>query len=878
MSLGRAGRTRAGTSITTAMVTRFWYSIGMLRVAAKPVTAKPTVELDESRTPGFVRHAMDHRVMVLLVAYVAGVLVDRLCNVPLSVWLAVICVGISWWCFGRSRPVVSLAVFLISIGSAAGFWHQLRWRYYPAQELGFAARETTESVCVRGRVADFARLVEAAPPSPLDTMPREARTRFRLHCERIRDANRWQSVTGTAEVTVTGHCRGIRAGDRVELLARLVKPSAAMNPSAFDFRYYERAHRRLFRLLVEHPDCLQLRGRAAILDVRWHPQNLRGWCQRVLFGYLPRPQAELACAMLLGARDYLSKPRREAFFVTGTIHLLAISGLHVGILAGVFFFVMRRTNLCSDRTLLIVIAVLTLAYAIITEGKPPVLRASVMVWIVCLARAFHRDGFALNSLSAAALLILVISPAQLFQVGFHLSFLAVIALLWLAPLLVPQHRTDPLTKLIDKSRPWWDRQLRITGRRVLYWCAASLSIWCLTLPVSAHQFHLISPIGLVLNVFLWIPVAIALLSGFGTLLVGWIPPLARMTGWVCASSFGCLESVVQWSQAIPGSHQWVAGPSKTVIGFFYVSLSLVLISKLLRKYSLAWLGVTSVLSLAIHWPYTKSVDELRCTFLSVGHGTCVVVEMPDGGVWLYDAGSIGGPDFVVDAVSEYLWSRRIRRLEAIVVSHADVDHFNGVPELLRRFDVAKVFVSPTMFSVTEGMVSVLRESIAGSPVSLETVSAGMRLALRSDDPAGSGPVMQVMHPPLAGVNGSDNANSIVLCIDYRGRKILLTGDIEFPGLDRLLQLGNIDVDVVMAPHHGSLRSEPVRFAAWCQPEWVIISSGRQGNLDAVCRLYDGPSTRTLHTARDGAVTVVIDATGLNVSGANTPPTAAAVGL
>jgi competence protein ComEC len=571
----------------------------------------------------------------------------------------------------------------------------------------------------------------------------------------------------------------------------------------------------------------------------------------------------LASAILLGAREYLGKERREAFFVTGTIHLLAISGLHIGILASVFFFAIRRTNFCSERALLVIVGVLSIVYALLTEARPPVMRATVLVLVVCLARFFHRGGFALNSLSAAALIVLLINPMQLFQVGFHLSFVAVIALVWLTPRLVPASRLDPLSKLVFHSRPWWDRQMRVFGRRVLYWCAASVAIWLLTLPLLTHQFHLLSPIGLLLNVFLWVPVAMALFSGFGILLCGAVvPPVAHVCAWLCASSFRCLESIVHYAESLPLSYFWVAGPTANAVWVFYALLALAAVNRKLRHHSLAWFFVSALMTFGVDFaadtgPNAKQ-PTLRCTFLAVGHGTSIVLELPDGQTFLYDAGSLSGPDYPVDAISECLWQYGVSRIDGVIISHADADHYNAVPGLARRFNMGTVYVSPVMFRDVSDSLSQLRDAIDDAGIPIKHLS--MNQELIQDDSLS----IKVLHPPATGVRGSDNANSIVLSLSYLGQRILLTGDLEADGLEQLVGNGQLDCELAMAPHHGSSHSEPARFASWCTPQYVVICAGHQRDYERACQPYRELGVGVFHTARDGAICVTIDESGFRI--------------
>ncbi len=763
---------------------------------------------------------------VVLLSVSAGIVLDRLMQPAFVHWLAIFCLVSGIWLFPRRVPFLSTVSFLMACACAAGMHHNLRWNYFAADDLGFVATDRAQPVCVEGVVTDFPKLINLPNSNRFASMERSGETRFCMRCTAVRDHRTWRSASGKMAVIVFDQCAGLRTGDHIKVFGHLVRPAAARNPGEFNFRLYERSQRRLCRLRVSSPACMTLLGRAPWWDLRWYVQDLRSNCQRVLAHYLPAPQSGLASAILLGAREYLGKERREAFFVTGTVHLLAISGLHIGILASAFFFAIRRTNFFSERALLVIVGVLCIIYALLTEARPPVMRATVLVLVVCLSRFFHREGFALNSLSAAALIVLLLNPTQLFQVGFHLSFLAVVALIWLTPLLVPERAADPLSTLVFQSRPWWDKQLRIFARRVVYWCAASFAIWCLTLPLLAHQFHLVSTIGLLLNVFLWVPVAMALFSGFAILISGAVmPPVAHVCAWLCASSFRCLEAAVHFAESLPLSYFWVAGPTSAAVLVFYGLLALTALNQRLRRRSLVWYLACAVTVFGLDY-LTDShrhgqLGTLRCTFLAVGHGTSVVLELPNGRTFLYDAGSLGGPEYPVSAISDCLWQYRISRLDGVILSHADADHYNAVPGLADRFDIGAVYVSPVMFdNVTESLAE-LRNAIIEADIPIEYLAKYQ--TLESDDSFS----IDVLHPPARGVRGSDNANSIVLSLSYLGQQILLTGDLEADGLEQLFDVEGVDCLLAMAPHHGSARSDPVRFVSWCRPEYIVICAGHQ---------------------------------------------------
>ena len=212
-------------------------------------------------------------------------------------------------------------------------------------------------------------------------------------------------------------------------------------------------------------------------------------------------------------------------------------------------------------------------------------------------------------------------------------------------------------------------------------------------------------------------------------------------------------------------------------------------------------------------------DRLQCTVLSVGHGAAVVVELPGGQTLLYDAGRLGSPTYASRAVSGYLWTRGITHLDAVVISHADVDHYNALPALLQQFSVGAVYVSPVMFETRSAALDALRTALQRHRVQVLTMQAGDRM--RS-----GGAVIDVLHPPRRGVLGSDNANSIVLAIEYEKRRLLLTGDLESPGIEDVTAEEPLDTRHAAGAASRQRDSDPPGFAAWCTPEWTVISGSR----------------------------------------------------
>jgi competence protein ComEC len=215
------------------------------------------------------------------------------------------------------------------------------------------------------------------------------------------------------------------------------------------------------------------------------------------------------------------------------------------------------------------------AYALLTEAQPPVTRAAVFAVLLCIGAWTGRRGVAFNSLAAAALFVLAMNPGDLFRAGPQLSFLAVGALIWIGTWWENRRHEakDPLDELLAAARPWAVRVVAATGRWTLWLLVTSFAVWLVTLPLLLHQFHVASPISVLISPAVWVVVFAAMWSGFLLLTIGWlIPSLGWCCGKVCAVALEGLESVVNWAEALPGGHFWASGPAWWWIAVFYLAL------------------------------------------------------------------------------------------------------------------------------------------------------------------------------------------------------------------------------------------------------------------------------------------------------------------
>jgi len=809
-----------------------------------------------------VRTADRYQPLVMVfAAAAAGTVTDRYLPVAFWGWWLLAAGSIAAWLIAwrGGRLSIACCCLLASLLATGACWHHLAWFLFAPNDLGRFAHLDEQPTCVEAIALDAPTYYPAEQRSIWHSLPQRERSSVPVRVVALRNGQAWQPASGRTSLSVDGVMPAVSAGARLRVFATLGKPAPPMNPGEFDFARHARSDRQLSRLSAHYSAGVTVISAGRQWSV-WHAADgVRHAGHAVLQEYLPGESGDLAAAMLLGMRNEVPQNVFAQFRVTGMAHLLVVSGLHVGVLA-LGLFLALRIGLLSRGTALLLVVVTVGLFAMIVQGRPPVVRATALIAAMCLARFSGRRAFRFNSLAAAALVVLAINPNDLFRTGPQLSFLAVGTLIWWAPRWTGPASVDPLDHLITQARPWYLKAARWIGRWYWRMTCASAAIWLVLTPLLVLRYHVNSPVSVPLNALLWPLVAAALLSGFALLFVGWIvPPLGAMLAAVCDVCFRATSGLVSEAAEWPGGHFWSAGPATWwVIGFYAGLLALVVLPgwRPPRRWCWALLALWTTAGIVPALLPARDRGRLHCTFLSLGHGCCAVLELPDGQSMLYDAGTLGSPDAAVRSISAFLWWRGIEHLDAVVLSHADIDHYNALPALMRRFSVGVVYVSPVMFDPvfpagSEVALTALHDAIDAAGVPIRQTWAGDRLR---------GPPsveITVLHPPRIGVLGSDNANSLVLRIEFDGRVILLPGDLETPGLEDVMAELPIDCDVLLAPHHGSRRSDPPGFAAWSTPDWVVVSGGARHDRGQLADAYERQGARVLHTADVGAVRLSI---------------------
>jgi competence protein ComEC len=726
-------------------------------------------------------------------AITGGIVVDRFISTPTVVALLFAVVCLILWAvltYLRANRLALVYLALTGVGFGAAY-HHFRRDDLAADDLSRFAPDEPRPVRMRG-VVDEEPLRLPGAVDPLRSTEQPPHATLVIRATQIDERGDWRPVSGRVWVNVSAVLAEMHLGDTIELTGRLAKVSGPANPGEFDLAELMRDHGIHCRLEVRKS------ADAVVRIERGWQRSVGGWLavvrqrgQQELARALPDETAGVAQALLLGDGAPMTNADWSKYIRTGVIHVLAISGQHLVVLALFLWWALRLAGVGQRRGALCV-ALILLGYSLLTGGRPPALRSAVTVCAACGALILRRRTHAFNLFALAWLVVALVDPTDLFGTGCLLSFLSVGVLHWgVGPVLRPVE-PDRLERVIDEARPTWLRVLRWLGWQVLEAYIVTLVLWLTITPLAASRYALVSPAGLLLGPPLTLLTSIALLAGFLFLLLAAIAPIlaaplvplihgplalcARLVDAADGWRLGCIYvgEVPTW---------WLA--------IFYAVMLVLLAWPGWRPYwrrialgGTGWLAV-GLLAAAVRLP----TNELRVTFLAVGHGGCTVLEAPDGRTLLYDAGAIAGPDVSRRQIAPYLWSRGVRRIDEVFLSHADLDHFNGLVGLLDRFAIGQVTLTPSFADKETAAVRLTLDRLRERNIPTRIVKAGDRLTAGTVE-------LRVLHPPAVGPPGNENSRSLVLEVRHAEYVFLLTGDLEAEGTTYVLDQPRRRVDVL----------------------------------------------------------------------------------
>lgn len=791
-----------------------------------------------------------------------GLVVDRYYGVTLGAGLLVAAGALVGWMIVRPvRPQLAVGLIWLMFASLAAVYHHTHRNSFPLDDIGETASAEPHLVRLRGTLTEDPITRYAPRTDPLEPVHRGDRDAVILRVSAVASRDGvWATASGLVRLSAVRDAgavgepplSGLQAGDGVELFGTMFRPGPPQNPGEGDYSSYLLDQRIRAEVRISDADAITRfdTGNTTPIGLL---AAIRRQATRSLLDYLPKQQSGTAMALLLGDGSAMERTEWEAYIRTGVVHALAISGQHLAVLAGFLWVVMRAFGVRRVHGAWVVLIIIV-GYTVLTGLRPSGVRAAVMVTIACGGLILRRPTMAANTFALGWLIIVVLNPTDPFTLGCQFSFLSVFVLIWGAGRWLVPNLLTPMEQLIDDSRPLWFKLARCGIRAVGMAYLITLLITAVNAPLLLADQHVFSPVGILIGPPIVVLTSIALVSGFLLMLLAPISVLGSVaavpTQW---SLWGC-EHIVQAADGLPGGAIYVAStPTWWLIGFYLAFVGVVLCDPTFRRRAVIALSLWVLLGLALPTE-SKPSDELRITFLAVEKGGCAVIETPDGRCLIYDVGTTSGPATVKRVIAPYLWHRSINRIDELFLSHADSDHFNGIAELLRRFPIGQITMTPSFAEKPT-------REVEGAIRAIEQFHIPCRLAYIGQQFTTNDVQIDVLHPPQHGPPGTENERSLVLLIHHAGHKIVLTGDLEKRGTNTLLDTPPQQADVLMAPHHGSRAALPNRLMDWSNPQLVLVSRGPMlGNSIQARDLGSGVVLWDTHS--HGAITIKSNRTGL----------------
>ncbi len=660
-----------------------------------------------------------------------------------------------------------------------------------------------------------------------------------------------QRVSGKVRVSAKNPSVRFEEGDVVELTGALSLPRGRRNPGGFDYREYlsRRGVHALF--YCGRQDESRVLERRPVRGIAGEAARARRYLSARLDQGFSEDDAAFLKALLLGERADIAAEFEDLFIRTGTLHILAVSGFNVGFLVTVVLILLAPFPLPKNARLIFALFLIWL-YCLIVGWQAPLVRASVMATVFILGRILGRKSDVLNSLGLAALLILLVSPKSLFDVGFQLSFLAVAGLAVFVPAFMPRRELLPGETLVV-------RQKISLYAEELFW--VSFVATMATLPVTVQNFYIVTPASLLANMVV-VPLSFGLFfcGAIYFLTFWWVPKAILFLPAAMKSMMEVFTRSLTWIADWPYSCIAVGRLDPVLWSALAAGLVYFLLDKKI-KIPLARAAVLLLFSLNVF--LTQDIvrhfqKRFAMTALDVGQGDSIYFEFPGGGNLLIDAGRGEGFDQARRTVVPFLRSKGVRRIDAFVISHPQSDHIGGAAAVLREVSVKNVIDAKKPYN--SALYRRLKEGIAREGSEYWEAAEGMRIE------GFEGVAIDVLNPD-AKSEGSKNINqdSLVLKIVYADTSFLMTGDIEGGAMRRILLSGaDVRADVLKVPHHGAkLDENGIKFVRAAAPAYSVISAGEKNfyghpkpeTLQALASL---PGNHTFRTDRQGAVTLISD--------------------
>jgi competence protein ComEC len=649
-------------------------------------------------------------------------------------------------------------------------------------------------------------------------------------------------------------------GDRIRFFGYLKRPRNFGNPGGFDYEAYLKERGIYATSFLSDDRQLALIGDASPF---WQTlYSFRKRAEKAIFAATSGDAAAVISAITLGNRGWMGDVLADSFRKSGTAHLFAISGLHMGIVAYFFFYLLMWLLSRSERLLLSnsaakLAALLTMiplsVYLLASGMATSAVRAYIMVSVFLFSVVVEREGEVFNTLSAAALIILFIWPTALFEIGFQLSFTTVIAIVYMVP------------KLEEVFLPAKEKMDNPMFRKFCVFIFVSIAASIGSAPLIAHYFMELSLVAVFSNLFLipllgFMAVPLASLGLFSSLFSIQLATIFFIPAALLSDLAIFISSYIS---AFPFASILVSPPGMDEMIFYYVLL--IAVFKLKGRAFLSSLPIALLVFASLNYMDASadhSRGKLEVGFLSVGQGESTFISFPNGKTMLIDGGGFYNNSFDTGKmiIGPFLLTRGIKKIDYLVLTHPHPDHMYGLLSLLKEFEIGEFWLAdgPIIDDIQKSIMDILKKK-------------GIKKRVLSDDTADmniGGVRIEILGPTPGFFEGAYadseiNNRSIVMRVSYGEIAFLLTGDLELEGEKKILFDGRaVRADVIKVPHHGSTTSSSKDFIKEVSPQYALFSVGHLNRFrfprEEVVKRYLDEGAKILRTDIHGAVSFVTD--------------------
>ncbi|NLW84050.1 MAG: ComEC/Rec2 family competence protein [Phycisphaerae bacterium] len=804
------------------------------------------------------------------IAFITGIFVQAFFDLPLWVGVGISILTALVFVYSLFISKASLRRLIIScVAAVAAFAAAGMLRY-----AAFALQEPEHVVRLTGTERRLATL-EGVIISPIhhderttwtfaDYFPTPPQSSFYLSVRALETPEGPRAASGLVRVQVAEIARHLAQGDRVRLYCWLSGFDGPANPGQFDMQAYMHRNGVLLGASVPAADGVEVLAHRQCGVIAGLRQLFKGYTSGALFeeADYPHETASLAAALLLGERGDLDAKTYAAFQRTGLAHFISLSGMHVGILAGSLWGLSRFLGVPKPMRAAVCL-VLLLSYGLVVPPRAPTVRAIFLACFFFSAVMINRRTRPLNTLALSALVLLAVRPADVFTASWQLSFTTVLGIILLYDPIYQRLLSWTVFKAVERLPE------RLTQRTAVQWTlkggdafvrllSVGFAAWLGGAGFLLYHFHSINPLSALWTVLATPFVLVILYAGYLKIVLAPLFPTAAML-FALLLDIACrgLSSIVSAFSTVGWSELLIGKTSVWAITGGYAVLLMMRLAP--RRIAVKICLVLPVLFGPLSWmQFQNGRDTLTMTCLSVGHGQAVCLSFPDKMQWLVDAGSISVKDPGGREVLPYYRYRGVNRLDAAILTHGDMDHLNGLPEVVSTLPTAGVYANAGVFdkAKTSSSASYLIQQ-------LNTLGAELQ-PIESLDTLPKNVTVTMLWPDeetAAHTALDDNDRSQVIWIEYAGRSLLLCGDIELYAQNAILErYPSLRADVIVLPHHGSTNNLNTGFVAAFDPK-IVIASCAAGRVENAFRSDAESGIATFYTPIDGAVTVNIKADG-----------------